>query len=653
MESPAAPPDEDAPPLLRDRRFLGLLILGAALRALVGLHLWLVDPLARHLVSDAAVYREWAVRIAQGDGWPGDRAYWLPPAYPWLLSWGERAGLGLGSVLALQALAGLLTTALLVRLADRVIDRRAALAAGLLWTLYAPVLLFEQRLLAVNAAVLPGLVALLLAVGVERGLASGARPRALLIRAAGVGIAAGLAALARPNLLIAAPALALAWLAVAGRARVPLARALVPAAACCLALAATLSPALLHNHGATGAWMPITANGGLNFWFGNNPAARGTFFAPGPEWGAIDSQRAVSHELAAADLGEEVGDAEASRYWLGRGRAWIAGDPAAAARLTAVKLGDSLSSTEYGIQVVPAAVREIAPSLWLAPLPLGLLLALAALGARGSARGRASLFAWLLAGLAAMLLVFTYSRFRLPLLPALLPFAGRGLVRAIDALRGAGGLRPAAIAVAAALLLQSLVPWENLLDGRSLLERNDLAARQHAHALVDAGRAELALAGAEELQGQALLERVARAEQLYGRALVRHARHVEALLELASLQLTVHRDERAARDLLERARRVGGDDAVVLHEWARLLLGARDPYLRDPAAAIVELRAWVRASDRSHELDARLRVLLAAALLENPAFAERTTEWRALVDEVLVRHPDDAGARLLLERAGG
>lgn len=485
--APSAPESEaraagTCGPLWRSRGLWAVLAWGLVARAIVGAHLWSADPLARTLVSDPAYYDGWAKTLAAGGTFEAGQPYWLPPLYPWCLSLLYRAtGGALAVTYALQALLGLVGTYLLAAIAERCAGRRAGLAAAWLWTLYAPVLLFEQRLLGVNAAVPLSLAgAWLLVLGCER-LNRGEAVRAL---PAAAGLLFGVACLARPNLLLLAPLAVLgAWL---GRERTGAASAWRTAVLLgALGFAGGLAPGLLSNLERSDQAVLVSANGGVNFWFGNKPGAHGTFHAPGPEWGRIELQREVSVARASEALGEPVDERRASAWWSARGRSFWFEQPGEALGLMGLKLADHLSSTEFGIQYVPAATRELAPSLWLAPLPFGLLLALALVGfgLRGEARvrHRGPLLGWLVGALIATLLYFTYSRFRLPWIPFLLPFAGAGAVALIDALKRRGPLpSPLFLALAAGALAQSFVAFEGhypkQLHGNALTDAAVLTA---------------------------------------------------------------------------------------------------------------------------------------------------------------------------------
>ncbi len=554
--------------LWSSRGLWAVLAWGLAVRAIVGAPLWSADPLARALISDPAYYDGWARTLAAGGSFEAGQPYWLPPLYPWCLSLLYRVtGGALLATYAVQALAGLLGTFLLAALADRCAGRRAALAAAWMWTLYAPVLLFEQRLLGVNAALpLSLLGAWLLVLGCERLN----RDRAVRALPALAGLCFGLACLARPNLLLLAPLAVLgAWL---DRARAAASRPWrVAVLLGALGLAGGLAPGLLSNLERSGQPVLVSANGGVNFWFGNRPGAHGTFHAPGPEWGRIELQREVSVARASEALGEPVDERRASAWWSARGRAYWIEQPFQALKLMGLKLADHVSSTEFGIQYVPAATRELVPSLWLAPLPFGLLLALAIVGCglRGTARvrHRGLLFGWLAGALIATLLYFTYSRFRLPWIPFLLPFAGAGAVALLDAARRRGPLpSPLSLVLAALALAQSFVPFER-----------SYPAQLHAKALTDAA---------------ILTDDDALAVRRLERALHLSPGSAQVPTELAKRHIKLGNTD-LAWDYLQRALALDVPFPELDYWLCGFWLDASTPARRDPERAIARIDYWL------------------------------------------------------------
>ncbi|MDF1797542.1 MAG: hypothetical protein P1V81_00045 [Planctomycetota bacterium] len=575
------------PPLLRDRRLWWLVGLAALLRLVVGLHQWSADPTMAGLLSDSLYYQAWATDLAGGADFAGEGPglpYWMPPLYPRLLA---LVGGSVGAMLLVQGLLGLVTTVLVVALTEALLEataerRSAALWSGLLATLFAPVIFFEGRLLGASLATLLATAALLLLARGFVALTPERRPRLAWLAAAG--LVTGLLALVRPNTLLAVPAVA-AWLLVRGRrSGLPLTRSLPAAALFGLAALLPLLPALAHNHAAEGELIPITANGGINFHFGNNPSAHGTFHAPGPEWGSIETQRSTSLALACEAEGRPLTPGEASRYWFDRGASWLADEPGAALRLWGLKLADSLSSTELGIQYNLAAARHRAPSLWLLPIPFGALLLLAALGwsrrddQRPGARGLCE--AWLAAGLASALLYFTYSRFRLPLLPALLPLCGLGMVRLL-----ARRVSPLALGAGLLLLVASFVPFEG-----------SYPRHLESHAYSD-------MAGALEATPATRPERA----ELYARALELVPGNKPAALGLAVTRIEAAAElpvetpagtsaAAAALAALEAAAAIPVDFPSAEYQLAHFLANWPDPGIADRPRALAIVRAWLATS---------------------------------------------------------
>ena len=568
-------------PLFADRRLHGLLLLAVALRFVVGIDVWSSDPTARALLSDSVYYRDWALALlgrAEFAFEGPDLAYWMPPLYARLLAWMDAS---VALMLVFQGLLGLVTTLTIVAFADLLFDeeplgRRAALFSGLLWTLYGPVIFFEGRLLGASLATCLAAVALYLLLRFERSERKS--------KLAFAGLALGLMSLVRPNTLLALPAVALwiLWRARRGPAPKSARLALQHAALLLLPALAALTPALLHNVRATGNLVPITANGGVNFYFGNNPESHGTFHAPGPEWGSIQRQRGVARQLAASGLGRplaQVDDVEASRYWFGRGLDYLTTEPLAAARLMGLKLADLLSSTEFGIQYNLSAARSRAPSLWLVGLPFGVLLFLAALGWRRS--GSSLVLAWLVAGLVSALAYFTYSRFRLPLLPTLIPFCGLGLAQLL-----ARRCAPRALFVGLVLLVFSFVPFEG-----------SYPKHLTSHAYVDMAAA-LAREPATRPERAALLD--AALSAVPGNKPARVAR---GLLALESGDTT-----RALAEL-EAAVALPVDYPAADFELARLLAASPEQDQRDRARARELVDSWLKEHSAEHPDAASFRSL--------------------------------------------
>lgn len=367
-------------------------------------------------VSDARVFDEWGQRIAGGEVL-GDQVFYQAPLYPYLLG-GVYALVGHRPdvVRVLQCLAGAGAAALVALTAAHLLGRRAGLAAGLLAAAYVPAIAYDLRLEKASLAVF--LTALLGWIVVRHG----ARPRA----AAAAGLTLGALVLLRENAaVLLVPLLVRHARERAGRGR----RVAALGGAFVLALA----PVAARNALVGGELVPTATNVGVNFFLGSGPGADGMYRPMIEGRGHPDHEREDARALAEELAGRVLTPAQVSRFWFGLTLRGIAADPLAFVRLLGTKLRLLASHAEVMDGVaIESQVDESRLLRALQPLvSFGLVLPLAVAGVLAS-RGRAGR-TWPLA-LAASLVVgllgfFVTARFRLGIVPFLLPFAGLGLVR--------------------------------------------------------------------------------------------------------------------------------------------------------------------------------------------------------------------------------
>ncbi len=219
-----------------------------------------------HPLIDADYYDALGEQLAVGDGFPAG-PFWQPPLYPLVLgALFKLFGHTIWAPRILQSLLGALTAALVFSVALRVTNRRPlALIAGALAALHGPLVFYDGELLPTSLAVFAGAFTLWLALSTPT-----------LLRALATGVVIGLAALlVAPMLLLVVP------LSFASGS---LRRALACAAAC----AAVIAPATISNYARSGELIIISANGGVNFWLGNNPDVDAAMtLRPGAGWEAL------------------------------------------------------------------------------------------------------------------------------------------------------------------------------------------------------------------------------------------------------------------------------------------------------------------------------------------------------------------------------
>lgn len=401
-----------------------VLVLAAALRLgyLAELH---ATPWWNQLVVDPQYYDEWAQQIAAG-AWLGTRAFYMDPLYPYLLAAVYRIG---GHDLLLARLVNVACSvgacAATVLLGRQVGGPVVGLLAGLGLALYEPDVFHTGEIDKTSLSML--LVATFLSLYVRAGQRVTTR--------VGAGFVLGLATLTRANLLVVAPLGALviagdtsAW---AGDARSFRRRG---GAALCFVLgfAAALAPVAWRNHHVSGEWVLTTSQLGQNFYTGNNPEN------PYGAYGVVPFVRANPHfeeedfrAEAEARVGHRLGVGETSWFWMRAGLAHMVGEPGFALRAWARKAALFWNDFEISDSQDQYTLERDARVLRLPLLGFGAVAALATLGAltHGRRNRRVGLLvAFAVVYGATLVVFFLFARYRIQVVPALLPIAACGLL---------------------------------------------------------------------------------------------------------------------------------------------------------------------------------------------------------------------------------
>jgi tetratricopeptide (TPR) repeat protein len=195
----------------------------------------------------------------------------------------------------------------------------------------------------------------------------------------------------------------------------------------------------LHNFLADGDLVLVAANGGVNFFIGNNPESDGiTAVVPGTR-----PDRHGAHADQVWIAREELGDPEAtprdvSDYWYRRAWTYIRGAPGAAFRHTAYKAFILLNAHEVSNnRVVEFVTRHSSAFSW-ATLRFRVVLPLALAGllvGGGGRRAKSLLLVFMVVYAATVVPFFVNARFRLPLVAVLIIFAAAAVVGWISWLR--------------------------------------------------------------------------------------------------------------------------------------------------------------------------------------------------------------------------
>ncbi len=416
---------------------------------------------------DSYYYHQWAIEIISGNFWGSD-VFFLRPLYPYLLAmvyavFGQH-------ILAVQLIQALVATASCFFLYDttrRSFDNRSAAFASFGFALTGILVFYTGTLLYVEITVLLSLLFcwLILIAGRRIGLWIAA------------GVCFGLLVICRPELLLILPIIA-AWLWKRSRGQRPSASAPGPkpgvhgpfsrvprTAPVALTVAALLVTAVVPVRNYIVARDPVlfTAHSGLNFYYGNNPAADGTW-QPTAE---LERGPGFSHarlkRISRTIDGRQLSWSAASAYWTRRGISFITGQPGRFLQLLGRKFLLFFSNYEVPNDYYPETARAVSLPLRLAFVNYGLALGLGLLGmAWAWPRRQQALPAYLFIAtyLFSALLFYVLSRLRAPVIPFFLMFGGFGLSGLVDYYRQRRTSR-AALGVAvviAVYVCSSLIP---------------------------------------------------------------------------------------------------------------------------------------------------------------------------------------------------
>lgn len=520
------------------------------------------SPFFDHPLVDAFTFHQAAKAIAAGDGHP-DKIFWQPPGYPYFLGliyWAV-GGVNFLAPRIIQAILGAFAAVLTAWIGARKFGRAVGLAAGVAVALYGTLIYFDGELLGVSLTVALQLGAVALAI-----LAGEADRSRLLWLAAGA--AAGLAS------LVTATSLAFVGIFAV------FARRLAPW--CLLGAMLTIAPATIRNWVKGGEFIPISWNGGVNLFIGNNPR--------------YDEVVAVRPDIRWKDLTAEPvrhgiwSKSGASNYFVHKVTDWARREPGAFLRLQLRKVRLLLGGDEIFRNQAIYPARAYSPVLsallWKVPgiaFPFGVLIPLSILGLAVAWR-RARLLAWIVVIYAlANVAFFIAARYRVPMVPYLAVFAAEGVRWFVVEAR-----RPArAIAVAGVLGILAL----------SNIGAGPMPARMNADA-------ELTLAGFLHMEN-----RLDEARRHYLLSIEERRDDPESWTDLGALEMDSGRFEPAERALEEALRIEPGYAGALLamgalREQEGRFQEAITFYAR--AAAANPKDAWSRS--RAQELSRRLGI---------------------------------------------
>lgn len=389
-----------------------------------------------------------------------------------------------GAALLVQMALGVLTCVGIALAAECWLGRRLGLLAGLAGACYLPLVVNDASFVSEGLVLGCGTAAL---IGLGRLRRRPAAGWALL-----AGTALGLSGMARPNILLFLPfAVGAVWWGVPGAVRRRLALAV-----------AVLAPALagpllitVRNAVVSGQPVLVMSDSGIVLYIGNNELDYGLSYVwprhepllqPLP--GEVDPAHRVAREIAERECGRPLGPNEVARFWAREALRFPREHPLEYAALVLRKLRYFWAAVEaHDVQTSfgqEEALRgwPLLRFAWVGPLALaGLCVTVRRW------RELVPLYGMVFTYVATGLLFTVVARYRLPMVPACLVFAGLALadLAAVTRQRRWGVLAGRLALVAAAALAVNLEDCHT--RGFVLINRATAATLNRANGLANAG----------------------------------------------------------------------------------------------------------------------------------------------------------------------
>jgi 4-amino-4-deoxy-L-arabinose transferase-like glycosyltransferase len=420
MSSPITSAADDRFPSREVLLIAGIFVIALILRVLNILSLKAADPTFASTLpgTDMHTFEHWARSILQF-GWlnPEHTPPLQAPLYAYFLaSLMNLFGTSMLWIKLAQAFIGSISCVLAYLIGKMLFDKRVGAVASAMAAFYSISFFYEAQLLATTLITFLCLLSILLLLIAKE------RPAIRFHMIAGICI--GLTVLAAPNIVLFLPfGLLWLWFAQAGRRR---AMKLKLLAVLLTGAIAAIAPVTAKNYFIGHEKVLISKNGGICFYIGNCRDSTGTLSTP------------ASMLEIASDYYQMTPRERAGINWTGHVVKQIKADPFGYMGLLFRKIVMFWVGYEIPNNVNFYLTRQFSPILRLPLLPFWFIAPLSLVGIGISLkqwRQLAPLLLFVIFYMSSIILFFVLSRFRLPLVPFLLIFAGYFIIWFFEKLR--------------------------------------------------------------------------------------------------------------------------------------------------------------------------------------------------------------------------
>jgi 4-amino-4-deoxy-L-arabinose transferase-like glycosyltransferase len=372
-----------------------------------------------HPIYDEQVYHTIASKIAEGT-YDSRSVYEFSPLPIYLMASVYKVfGPEIAYIRFLNMFFGVVTCAVIYLVGRDLAGRAVGLLSCLIAALYKPLIFYNIVPLKTSLAML--LFALMIWLLL---LAMARKPRLGILL---LGLTAGLLLNVRPNAVVLIPLLPLLVLWSLHRDRHP-GRALIRSLGLyLLGLTVALTPFLARNYLVANKLALTTTQTGQVLYCGNNLNSESVYYRPLPFATSSPKIQGIQFTIEASRReGKKLSHSEASRFWTREVIDMCGENPLATLRRLSLKAFAVFNRFEPGEHYHVGFMEQFVPFLRLPFIPIWLLLPFGMAGMLTSVRGpraRTSLALVFTIYAATMVVFFTATRLRLPLVVILIPFA--------------------------------------------------------------------------------------------------------------------------------------------------------------------------------------------------------------------------------------
>ena len=373
-------------------------------------------------IIDAEMYDLNAMNLLQSV--VGQKAFYHAPLYSYFLALLYRiCGHNYLYPRLIQSTIGAVNCVMVALIGKRLFGRREGLLAGCIAALYGPLIHFENELLRPVLIIFLGLSMILC-------LLSWADDRP--IWAAIGGLLMGLSIITRENIAIVIPVIVI-YLWMSSKRN----KWLAPVLFIALSIIPII-PATVYNYKKSGDFVPVSTQGGMNFYIGNSiHSDRLTGLQPGIEW----EKMAFSPR---EELGPHPKPSQFQAWFLKKTFQDISQSPTR----WIGKLVKKLYLVFYGEELTPNSsldlyrdrsfLLRVLISKW-GPvfIPFGLLFPffILGIGVKGVKRDKWLVVGFIIAYALSLMLFHVRARYRVPMVPLMIPFAAAGILHVIKQIK--------------------------------------------------------------------------------------------------------------------------------------------------------------------------------------------------------------------------